>query len=155
MSMGQDPSTNLALHDDLLDLGVGRTDEELGAVEAHAPQDLHTLGQIPRVEHGFGEVQVAEMARALGHVPRARLAAGGPVDNALPGVHEAPELGSAALIGLGEADAALGDGGAADLLGGEDAELDALDGLDGRLGVARRDGRHPGGLGPDWGLVGS
>lgn len=44
-------------------------------------------------------------------------------------------------------DAALGDAHPADLLRAEDAELDALHALDGRLRVARVDRRHGGGRG--------
>ncbi len=131
------PGLSLALHDDLLDLGVGRAHQHLGAVEAHAPEDLDGLGEEPRVEDRLGQVEVAEVSRALGAVPGAGLAPGPPVDDALAGVHEAAQLGPAALVHLRVPDAPLGDRGAADLLRAEDAELDPAHGAHGRLGVPR------------------
>ena len=47
---------SFALHDDLLDLRVVRTDQHLGAVEANAAQDLHRLHQETGMENGLGQV---------------------------------------------------------------------------------------------------
>ena len=70
------PGLPLRLHDDLLDLGVGGGDEELAAVEADTAEDLHGLGHEAGVEDRLGQVDVPEVAGALRHVTRARLAPG-------------------------------------------------------------------------------
>ena len=53
------------------------------------------------MKHRLGQVEVAEMAGTLGHVPGAGFALGGPVHGALARVHQAPQLGAPALVGLG------------------------------------------------------
>lgn len=56
----------------------------------------------------LGEIDVTKVTGTLGHVARASLTAGVPVDDTLTRVHEATQLGPAALHRLGEADAAIG-----------------------------------------------
>ena len=94
------------------------------------------------MENRLGEVNVPKVARTLGHVAGTGLTPAGPVHGALPGVHEAPELGSATLIHLGIPDASLSDAHPPDLLRTEDPELDPLDLLDRSLGVICNDRRH-------------
>ena len=60
------------------------------------------------MKHGFGQVDVTKMSGTFGHVARAGLASGGPVDDALAGVHETPEFGAAPFISFRVPDAALG-----------------------------------------------
>jgi hypothetical protein len=91
----------LRFHDDLLDLGIGGSHKELGAVEADAAQDLQRLGEEAGMEYRLGEVDVAEMAGTLGHVAGAGLAAGGAVHRPLPRVHQAAQLGPPALVSFG------------------------------------------------------
>lgn len=136
------PGLPLALHDDLLDFGVGGTDEKLGAVETDAAQHFDRLHQESWVVDRLGEVDVSEVTGALGHAPGAGLAPCCAVDDALPRVHKATEFGPASLHHFGEPDASVGHGHAANLFGAEDAELDALYGAHRRLRVARVDGRH-------------
>lgn len=62
------------------------------------------------MEHWLGEVDVAKVPGALGHVAGAGLAAGIAVDDALAWVHEPSQLGPPALHGLREADPPLRDG---------------------------------------------
>lgn len=62
------------------------------------------------MEHGFGEVDVAKVPRALSHVAGTGLAAGVAVDDTLARVHEPAQLGPPALHGLREADPPLRDG---------------------------------------------
>ena len=136
------PWLSLALHDNLLDFGVGGTDEKLGTVETDAAQHFDRLHQESRVVDRLGEVDVSEVSGALGHATGAGLATRGAVDDALPRVHEAAEFGSTPLHNFWELDTSVGHGHAANLFGAEDAELDALYGAHRRLRVARVDGRH-------------
>ncbi len=96
-----DKILTLRFHDDLLDLGIGGRDEELGTVEADAAQDLQRLGEEAGMEDRLGQVYVSEMAGTLGHVAGAGLAAGGAVHRPLTRVHQAAQLGPPALVSFG------------------------------------------------------
>ena len=91
------PGLTFALHDDVFDLGVGGGDEELGAEEADAPEDLDGLGEESGMEDRLGQVEVAKVSGALVHVAGTRQAASGAVDHALPGVHQTAQLGTSSL----------------------------------------------------------
>ena len=74
--------------------------KDLGAVEADAAHDgEHGLDEAD-VEHGLCELEVAEVARALGHPGHACLALGPPVNGAQARVAQATRLGLPLLHGL-------------------------------------------------------
>ena len=133
---------SFTLHHNLLDFGVGWTNEKLGAVETDATQNFDSLHQESGMVDRLGEIYVSEVTGALGHAAGARLATRGALDNTLPGVHEAAELGPAPFHNLGELDAPVCHGHAANLFGAEDAELDALYRTHRRLRVPCVDGGH-------------
>ena len=80
---------SFTLHHNLLDFGVGWTNEKLGAVETDATQNFDSLHQESGMVDRLGEIYVSEVTGALGHAAGARLASRGALDNTLPGVHEA------------------------------------------------------------------
>lgn len=59
------------------------------------------------MKDGLGQLNVAKVTRALGHAACTGLAAGGPVNDPLAGVHETPQLGSTTLVDLGVLDAPI------------------------------------------------
>lgn len=160
------PGLAFAFKDDLFDLGVGWVDQELGAIETHATEDLHRLGQKSRMEHRLGQVQVPKVSGALRHVTGTGLAAGGAIHHTLTGIHQTAQLvpggigkhtrtiqirtsssnfvlnSPSTLHDLGKSDSPLRNRHSPDLLRGQDSELDPLDGLDRSLGVSGVDSRH-------------
>ena len=85
---------------------------------------------------------MAEVTGALSHASSTSLAACCAINDSLARVHQAPEFWSTALVHLWELDSPVGDGHAADLLGAEDAKLDALYRTHRRLRISRVNGRH-------------
>ncbi len=136
----------LALHDDVLHLGVRGTNEKLRTVEAHASKDLDGLDQESWMKHWLGKVEVAKVPRALGHVAGASQTPRDSVDNSLVRVHESTELRPATLVDLREANAAVCDRHPPNLVRAEDPELDAPHGAHRCLGVPCVDIRHGGAL---------
>ena len=126
-----------------LDFGIGWCHQQLAAVEADAPEDLHCLGQEPWVEDRLGQVYVTKVPRALSHVPCKSLAPACPVHGPLPGVHQPTQLWPPSFIHLRELDTTLSDAHSPDLLRPQDSKLDPLHLLHGGFGVPRDD-RHLG-----------
>ena len=87
-----------------------RVNEKLATEEAHATHDLDRLCEKADVVDGLREIDVTEVARTLGHVPGARLAARASIDHTLARVHQPAQLRTPSLHCLGVADATLGDG---------------------------------------------
>ena len=94
------------------------------------------------MEDWLGEVNVSEVARALGSVASTGLTPGGSVHCSLAWVHETSQLGSATLVHLGVLDPTLRHRHPPDLLGTEDPKLDPLHLLHRRLLVIGDDRRH-------------
>ena len=136
------PRLSLALHYNLLDFRVGRRYQKLGAEEANAAQDFDGFGQESGVKHWLGQVQVSEVTGAFVHVAGTGQTTRRSVDDALAWVHQAADLGTAALVDFGKANTSLGHGHPADLVRTQDAELHPLDLPDRSLGVTRVNSRH-------------
>ena len=77
-----------------------RVNEQFGTVEADTAEYFDCLGQKSNMEHGFGELNVTEMARTGGHVASTRLTLCGPLDYPLSGIHETTQLGPTTLHGI-------------------------------------------------------
>ena len=87
-----------------------RVNKKLATEEANATHDFDGLRQKADVEDGFREIDVTKVARTLGHVAGAGLAARTSVDHPLARVHQPAELRTPSLHRLRVADATLGDG---------------------------------------------
>lgn len=98
----------LGLHDDLLDLGILRRHQHLGAIEANASQHLNGLGKEANMKDGLGQIDVTKVTGTFGHVTSTRLTTGGAVNDTLPRIHQTAQFGPPSLHGLGELHPTIG-----------------------------------------------